>query len=266
MRSIKELMSLQGKVALVTGAAGGVGYAASEALAELGANIAMVDINETAANDKAKLLEKKFNRKTLVIKSDLEDELQVRSVPGEVVNKLGRLDVIVNSAALLAASGLKGWIEEFEKQSSESWRRALEVNLTSVFILIQESKKHLKIPGASVINIGSIYGVVGPNMDLYQGTDMGNPAAYAASKGGLLQLTRWLATNLAPGIRVNMVSPGGIFRKHQEPFLSRYESRTPMKRMAKEEDLKGVIAYLAGDLSAYVTGQNILVDGGWTVL
>ena len=100
---------------------------------------------------------------------------------------------------------------------------------------------------------------------MYKGTGLGNPAAYGASKGGLLQLTKWLATTLAPDIRVNAISLGGVFRNHKEPFLSRYESRTPLKRMAKEEDVKGAAVYLASDLSGYVTGQNLVVDGGWTV-
>ncbi len=101
-------------------------------------------------------------------------------------------------------------------------------------------------------------------MSLYEDTAMGNPAAYAASKGGLTQLTRWLSTVLAPDIRVNCISPGGIARGQDEKFVKRYETRTPLKRMGKEEDMKGALLYLASDLSAYVTGQNLLVDGGWT--
>jgi len=93
---------------------------------------------------------------------------------------------------------------------------------------------------------------------------MGNPAAYSASKGGLIQLTRWLATTIAPDIRVNCISPGGVWRNQPDEFVKRYEAKTPLRRMATEEDLKGIIAYLASDLSTYVTGQNIVVDGGWT--
>ena len=94
---------------------------------------------------------------------------------------------------------------------------------------------------------------------------MGNPAAYAASKGGLLQLTRWLSTVVAPDVRVNAVSPGGVWRNQPAEFVKRFIDRTPLKRMATEEDFKGIIAYLSSDLSSYVTGQNIIVDGGWTV-
>jgi NAD(P)-dependent dehydrogenase (short-subunit alcohol dehydrogenase family) len=107
--------------------------------------------------------------------------------------------------------------------------------------------------------------MVGPDLRLYEDTTLGNPAAYAASKGGLMQLTRWLATTLAPHVRVNSVTSGGVWRNQPKTFVERYIARTPLKRMATEEDLTGAVAYLASDLSAYVTGQNLVVDGGWTV-
>ena len=134
-----------------------------------------------------------------------------------------------------------------------------DLYLDKIIILIKKLNKN-----GSIINVASIYGVLGPNYSLYEGTDMGNPAAYAVSKGGLIQLTRWLSTTLAPDIRVNTISPGGVFRNQADEFVHRYESRTPLGRMAREEDFIGVTAYLASDLSAYVTGQNLIVDGGWT--
>ena len=116
-----------------------------------------------------------------------------------------------------------------------------------------------------IVNIASIYGMYGPDWGLYEGTSMSNPAAYAASKGGLIQLTRWLATTVAPDIRVNSISPGGIFRGQPEEFVNRYKDRTPLGRMANEEDFRGAIAYLSSDLSQYVTGINLPIDGGWGV-
>ena len=131
--------------------------------------------------------------------------------------------------------------------------------------MVQASAEALVASGhGSVVNIGSIYGMVGPDMRLYEDTAFGNPAAYAASKGGLLQLTRWLATVLAPDVRVNAITSGGVWRDHPEDFHERYVSRTPLRRMATVDDLKGAVAYLASDLSAYVTGHNLVVDGGWT--
>ena len=124
--------------------------------------------------------------------------------------------------------------------------------------------KLVESDGASIVNIGSIYGMLGPDWGLYEGTAMSNPAAYGASKGALIQLTRWLATTIAPKIRVNIVSPGGIFRDQPNSFVKKYEERTPLGRMANENDFSGAILFLASDLSRYVTGQNIIVDGGWS--
>lgn len=266
MKSLKELMNLNKRVAIVTGGAGHIGFALAESLAELGANIVLADINEKECNNKASDISKRFQVKTLPIVIDFADEEKIRELPDKVFKELGSLDILINSAALVGTSDLEGWAVGFEKQSLDSWRKALEINLTSIFVLCQAGRKYLESSGSgSIINISSICGVVGPDMRLYEGVDhMGSPAAYAASKGGLLQLTRWLATVLAPSVRVNSISPGGIFRDHKDPFLSRYIERTPLKRMGREEDLKGAAAYLASDLSSYVTGHNLNVDGGWT--
>ena len=138
------------------------------------------------------------------------------------------------------------------------------MNLTAAFHLSQGLTAELrKASGANIINVTSIYGEYGPDWRLYEGTDMGNPAAYGASKGGLNQFTRWLATTIAPDVRVNAISPGGVFRNQPEKFVNRYIERTPLKRMATEDDFRGVVAYLASDLSQYVTGQVLRVDGGW---
>lgn len=259
-------MDLQGRVALVTGGAGYIGSTLGEALAELGAGIVVVDLQPGPCMEVAKRIHETYKVRTLPLVLDLSDEQALRSVPNKISDNFGRLDILINCAALAGTSELKGWAGPFLEQSGEAWRLALEVNLTVPFLLIQVCTEALAASGyGSVINIASIYGLVGPNLRLYEGTPMGNPAAYAASKGGLLQLTRWLATVLAPKIRVNAISPGGIWRNQPEVFQKRYLEGTPLGRMATEEDLKGAVAYLASDLSAYVTGQNLVVDGGWTV-
>jgi NAD(P)-dependent dehydrogenase (short-subunit alcohol dehydrogenase family) len=174
--------------------------------------------------------------------------------------------VLINNAAFTGTAGLEGWVVPFEEQSVSTWRRALEVNLTAAFDLVKGLAPILaRSEGGSVINIASIYGAYGPDHRLYADTPMGNPAAYAASKGGLIQLTRWLATTLAPRVRVNSISPGGIRRGQPAAFIERYEQRTPLGRMAVEDDFRGAIAFLATDLSRYVTGQDLAVDGGWGV-
>lgn len=258
-------MDLSGRSALVTGGAGHIGTSFCETLAEAGAKVAVLDIDPDRIEKTVSNLTEKFGIHCTGLAVDLSNEEDVIAAPAQIVNRLGSLDILVNCAAFVGTSNLSGWVTEFEKQSVETWRAALETNLTAAFALIQAATPYLRKSGhGSIINIGSTYGVVGPDMSLYEGTAMGNPAAYAASKGGLTQLSRWLATTLAPDIRVNCISPGGIERGQDQQFIKRYVDRTPMKRMGTEEDMKGALLFLASDMSAYVTGQNLLVDGGWT--
>jgi len=264
-RSLAELSSLRGRVALVTGGAGHLGAVLGDALAEAGAAVAIADVAEDRSSKVAEQLGRDRDVPTLALAVDLTRDTDVQRIPEAVLDRLGRLDILINCAALVGTSDLRGWIGPFEQQSVDTWRRALEINLTAPFALTQACAPALRAHGCgSVVNIGSIYGSVGPDLRLYDGTSMGNPAAYAASKGGLLQLTRWLATVLAPAIRVNAVSIGGIKRGQPPEFVERYCQRAPLGRMASEEDVKSAVAYLAADSSAYVTGQNLIVDGGFT--
>src|SRR5207237_919399 len=141
--------------------------------------------------------------------------------------------ILINNAALVGTSQLKGWGVPFAAQNADTWRQALAINLTAPFVLTQACREGLMASGhGSVINIGSTYGVVAPDMGLYAGTEMGNPAAYAASKGGLIQFTRWLSTVLAPRVRANAITPGGVWRNQAALFHERYVARTPLGRMA----------------------------------
>ena len=266
MKTIRELMSLQGRRAVITGANGGIGKQMAATIAELGGDLVLVDRSETEYGSLLDTLQSIRDVKVTCIDCDLEDEDARAELITDLSEQEDRLSILINNAAFVGSSDLEGWVTKFQDQSLETWRRALEVNLTAAFDLSQGLTPKLKQAGhGSIINVASVYGVSGPDYSLYAGTQMGHPAAYAASKGGLVQLTRWLATTLAPDIRVNAISPGGVFRNQPEVFVSRYEARTPLKRMAIEEDFKGITAFLASDLSAYVTGQNLLVDGGWTV-
>ncbi len=180
---------------------------------------------------------------------------------------MGALDILINNAAFVGTSELSGWSVDFEQQETASWERVFYLNVTLPFALVQQFSKLLQQSShASVINIGSIYGVVAPDMSLYVDLPMGNPAAYAASKAGIIHLTRWLASALAPQVRVNTITPGGIWRNQADKFCERYNAKVLLGRMASEADLRGAIMYLASDLSSYVTGHNLVVDGGWTVI
>jgi NAD(P)-dependent dehydrogenase (short-subunit alcohol dehydrogenase family) len=266
MRTLRQLTDLRDRVALITGGAGHIGHVIGESLAELGASVAVLDIDQTAAGASASEIAHSYKVKTLAIAVDLTDITAVQSAPKRVVAEFGRLDIVIHSAAYGGDTRFPGWAVPFDEQTIEAWDRALRVNLTSAFALAQAARQPLIDSGhGSIVLISSIYGLVGPDMSLYEGTTMNNPAGYGASKGGLLQLMRYLATVLAPQIRVNAISPGGVWRQQAEQFHARYQSRTPLGRMATEEDLKGAAAYLSSDLSSYVTGHNLVVDGGWTV-
>ena len=264
-RDVAELADLRGRVAVVTGAVGHIGSAICDALAEQGADVAVVDLDAVRCSEAAERLSAHRGVRAVPVETDLEREESTREVAPRVLDELGRIDVLVHAAALVSAEPLPGWTTPFEEQRSDVWRRALEVNLTAVFCLTQACTPALRLGGhGSVVTVGSTYGVVGPDWDVYEGTDMGNAAGYAASKGGVVQLTRWIATTLAPEVRVNCLTPGGVERGQPESFRHAYAARTPLGRMANEEDYKGAAVFLASDLSRYVTGHNLVVDGGWT--
>ncbi len=264
-RSVANLMVLTGRVAVVTGGAGYIGRVVADALAEVGANVALVDQPGVDVQGLADEIATRRNTRVVGVSADLEDDASRSGIAYAVLDRLERIDILVHMAALVSAEPLPDWTVPFDQQGVDTWRRALEVNLTAVFAVTQSCLPALRESGnGSVITVGSTYGVVGPDWRIYDGTDMGNAAGYAASKGGVTQLTRWLATTLAPDVRVNCLTPGGVERGHPRGFVDAYTNRTPMQRMAREEDYKGAIVYLASDLSQYVTGHNLVVDGGWT--
>jgi len=262
--TIKELSNLSGRRALITGATGRLGRVFADTLAELGADLILVDRPDS---DFMVLKQELIERWGVQVENricDLEDQNERTDLIEAIVDSGLGLDILVNNAAFVGTSELPGWGVSFENQTVETWRRAIEVNLTAVFDLSKGLYPLLKLSeSGTIVNIASIYGIHGPDWRLYEGTNMSNPAAYAASKGGLIQLTRWLATTVAPEVRVNAIAPGGIFRNQPEEFVRRYEVKTPLGRMAREDDFRGAIAYLASDLSRYVTGVNIAIDGGW---
>lgn len=257
-------MDLRGRRALLTGALGGLGKVMAHTLAELGADLALVD--RPGANFDTLIADlSQWGVNISTHACDIEQGAERQALMAALKQDGRGLSILVNNAAFVGTSGLQGWAVPFEEQSLDTWRRALEVNLSAVFDFCQGLAPLLKTsPGASIVNIASMYGMLGPDWRLYEDTGMSNPAAYAASKGGLIQLTRWLATTLSPAVRVNAISPGGVWRNQPEAFVQRYEARTPLERMATEEDFAGALAYLASDQSRYVTGQNLAVDGGWS--
>jgi len=253
--------ALAGRTAVVTGGAGPLGSVLSAALADAGAHVVVVDLDEERCAAVAGDL---HGAGHIPVAANLLEPQGISRVV-EMVEEVGACDVLVNNAAFTGTSGVPGYAVPFDEQTDEAFAMALALNLTAPFSLTRRLAPLLRARGhGSVVNVSSIYGLVGPNMGLYEGTRMGNPAAYAASKGGIAQLTRYLATVLAPEIRVNAFAPGGIARGQDDAFVERYQRLTPLGRMGTEDDFRGVVTWLASDASAYVTGQVIAVDGGWT--
>jgi len=261
-----EAFSLEGKNIAITGAAGHLGSELSLFLSQAGAHLYLIDRDSSGLEFLADKVRNETRASVWVYAADLEDQNSRGQLVQEVKEECVALDGLIHNAAFVGTSDLTGWGVQLEDQSVESWRRAIEVNVTAPFHLTKLMLPLLETSRApSVVMIGSVHGMIGPDWGLYEGLTMASPAAYSASKAALLQLSRWLATSLAPKIRVNSVSPGGIERGQPADFVSRYENRTPMKRMGSEQDILGAVAFLLSDASQYVTGQNIVVDGGYTV-
>jgi NAD(P)-dependent dehydrogenase (short-subunit alcohol dehydrogenase family) len=255
VRTVRELADLSGRTALVIGGAGHLGRVACEALAELGAQVASADLVADVASTATRTFE-----------VDLHDEDATRALVPAFLKEFGRMDVLVHCAAYTGANEAAGWATEFDQQTVLAWDRAHRVNTTSAFVLAQAARSALGSHGTgSVVLVSSIYATLAPDFRIYAGTNMQSPAGYSVSKAGLLQLMRYLSILLAPDVRVNAVSPGGVLRDQPLEFVRRYERGTPLARMAIEEDIAGAIAYLASDLSSYVTGVDLRVDGGRSV-
>ena len=266
---MKNLFDLKGKVVLVTGGTGQLGSSYSSILAEHGASVVIADISEEKCLALAEGLNTKFNTNSSGFKCDLTLEKDIKSTFSFIEDKYGKLDSIINNAA---ATGeylqKKGSVfADFEDYSLDLWNEVLNINLTGVFLICREGGKMMKKQSSgSIINVSSMYGVVGPDHQIYEGMSFKSFAAYSASKAGVHGLTQWLATYWGPNnIRVNTLVPGGVQNDSHDPiFVQRYSKRTPLRRMARKEDMLGVVLYLVSDSSSYSTGQKFYVDGGWT--
>lgn len=255
------------KIALITGAAGHIGRRFCKDFSNLGGRCILIDKDKKVLDDFVKLLKPVDEGDHLTLEANLGDNRIRKDCIEEIKNEITKLDILINNAAFTGDTVLDGWVSDFEEQSIEAWEAAISINLTACFDLSKGFTSLLrKGSNPSIVNIGSIYGIVGPDMSMYANTKMGNPVAYAASKGGVLQMTRWLSTVLAPDIRVNSVSPGGVIRNQPEEFLKKYSDRTPLGRLATEEDISNGILFLVSNMASYITGHNLVIDGGFTSL
>ena len=268
--SIFKNLSLDNKYALVTGGFGNIGIKILETLFELNCKVIVIDILNNNTNKTIKDFEEKFNIKRdnqlMFYSVDLSDKEEIIKFTNNIKEKYIKIDIIINCAALVNSTKLKGWNVPFEEQSMESFDLCMDINAKAPLILFQHLIPLLKKSDcAKVINISSIYGAYGNDFNIYEGTDMHSPIAYSVSKSALNIMTKYLASLYGKDkICINSIILGGIFRNQNESFVEKYNEKTPLLRMGTENDIKGLIAYLSSNLSDYMTGQNIPLDGGLT--
>jgi 2-deoxy-D-gluconate 3-dehydrogenase len=272
MPSIMDKFSLAGRTALVTGGAGLLGRQFTRALGEAGAGVVVADLDLVQAQEQADALQA-AGIEALAVEVDVTDPDSAAAMVSKAVDQFGRLDVIVNSAALDPKFDPDNLVSQsanaFETYPLESWKQAIDVNLTGMFLACQAAARQMLAQEYGVIiNICSTYGLVGPDQRLYErpeGPRQYKPVYYTVSKAGVLGLTKYLATYYAgKPIRVNALTPGGVYNQHDDTFLKAYSSRTVIGRMANPDEMSGAVVFLASEASSYMTGANLVVDGGWT--
>lgn len=260
-RSYLDKFKLTSKIAVVAGGAGLIGKEISKALAEAGAFVYV-------AEAKAELAEKvvgeikKQNLQAETLPLDITDKHSITSCLQRILQEKNRVDIWVNAAYPRTAD----WGTKFENVPEESFQKNVDYQLSSHIIIAQKVLEQMKLQGGgTMINFGSTYGIVGPNFSIYEGTEMTMPAAYAAIKGGIINFTRYLAAYYGKyNIRVNSISPGGVFNGQNSMFVDKYGKLTALGRLARPEEIAAPVLFLCSEAANYMTGHNLVVDGGWT--
>jgi NAD(P)-dependent dehydrogenase (short-subunit alcohol dehydrogenase family) len=269
MASLPEIFSLDNKVAIVTGALGLIGKHHCEALAEAGANVVVCDLDNEKCNELAQTLPEK----SIGVGTDITKKKSVKDLLDKTLKEFGKIDILINNAAIndmFESPQTAAEQSKFENYPLELWQTSLDVNVTGMFLCSQVIGSVMaEAGGGSIINIASTYGIVAPDQTLYQQPDgtqsFYKSAAYPVTKGAVISFTRFLASYWGGrGVRVNTLSPGGVENNQDEFFIDNYKRKTPLGRMAQPTDYKGALIFLASDASSYMTGANLVVDGGWT--
>jgi len=246
------MSNLKNKIIVVTGGSGLLGTAMINDLKLKGATALNFEVNQLDDLNEG------------IIGCDVTNEISVKRALDLIIDKFGRIDGWVNNAYPRTAD----WGNKFEEVSLKSWQKNVDFQLNSVFLCAQKVLEIMKNQKrGAMVNMASIYGILGPDFSVYKGTAMTMPAAYSAIKGGVVNFTRYLASYYAAyGVRVNCVSPGGIFNNQNDVFVKQYENKVPMGRLGKPKEVAGPVSFLLSDESSYITGHNLMVDGGWAVI
>lgn len=245
-------MQLKNKIIIITGGSGLLGREMINHLTTQNATVINADINN------------EDNAGAIFIETDVTDEKSVNNLFKSVNNKLGKIDGLINNAY----PRTKDWGLKFENIPSTSWKKNIDLQLNSIFYLCQQVLPYMQLNKCgSIVNIASIYGVVGPDFSVYENTEMTMPAAYSAIKGAIVNFTRYLASYAGKNqIRINCISPGGIFDNQPQAFVNNYEKKVPLGRMGTPSDIAPAVSFLLSDDSRYITGHNLIIDGGWTAI
>jgi NAD(P)-dependent dehydrogenase (short-subunit alcohol dehydrogenase family) len=269
-KNSRKLFDIDGKNIILTGSAGMLGSHYANFLSSHGANIILVDINEKQNQKLAKSILSKFNTNVCSYTCDLSNTDEIKSLKKSILKDFKTVDVLINNAAYTTKSSVVTKTKKipFEKFPYDLWQNSLAINLTAVFLFCQEfGKLMLKQKKGVIVNISSIYGIVGADQRIYDQTSFNLPVSYAATKGSIINLTRYLAAYWQKkNIRVNTLSLGGVMDKsyHKSNFIKKYSEKTILGRMANKTDFDGALLFLVSNASSYVTGANLVVDGGWT--
>lgn len=246
------MINLNNKIIVVTGANGLLGKMLLIDIKKSGGIAINIDINN------------KTDVKNNIFCCDVTNEKKLDKVIEIVYKKFGKIDGWVNNAY----PRTDDWNSDFENIHFDSWKRNIDIQLNSVFLCCQKVLKKMREQGfGNIVNIGSIYGIVGPNFNIYEDSKLTMPAAYSAIKGGVINFSRYLASYYGKyNLRINCVSPGGIYNNQDENFVNKYRNNTPLNKMAKADQISPAIIFLLSDFADYITGHNLVVDGGWTII
>ena len=267
---IFKLFDLTGRNIIVTGSSGILGSQYADTLSQAGANVILVDINDKN-NNLEKTLRKKYKTNAKFYCADISIEKNVLSLKKNILTDFKKIDGLINNAAYTNIDAIKNSDDitaPFEKFSFELWKKILDVDLSGVFNCCKVfGSQMVKQRKGTIVNISSIYGIVGNDQRIYGNSKINSPVSYAAAKGGIITLTRYLAAYwYGKNIRVNTLTPGGVIDEsyQSKEFIKKYSEKTILGRMARSDEYNGALLFLMSDASSYMTGANLVIDGGWT--